>query len=371
MHSLHEHSVKIFADLPEKDVSKKMEVFYNPVMASHRNIAILLLNSISNTEMHLADPLAGSGIRSLRFLKELKPGKIARLYVNDKKEGFRKIFEKNIKLNGLSQEKNKITLGNTEANKFLAGQHTADFCGYFDYIDIDPFGTPNPFLSVAVERIKRQGILAVTATDTAALTGTYEKVTKRKYWAMPLRNYLMHEIGLRILIRKVQLQGVQFDKALVPILSYHKEHYLRIYFRAEKGKEKCDALLKQHLYFLFCHHCLNFKTSVFNKEKCNCGKEFVFAGPLWVGKLFDTTLLREMIKNNPFPEEQKFLEVLCTESAFDLPGFYDLHALARKYKKEPPKMEMALKKLKGVRTHFSLTGVKSKARIKEVLKVLR
>lgn len=371
MHQIQEHSIKILAELSEKDVSKKMEVFYNPVMASHRNIAILLLNSLPNTHMNIADPLAGSGVRSLRFLKELKPEKIAHLYINDKKENFKKVFDKNLCLNKLQQKKKTITVENIEANKFLTGQHDTNFCGYFDYVDVDPFGSPNPFLGSAVERVKRGGILAVTATDTAALSGTYEKVTKRKYWAKPLRNYLMHEIGLRILIRKVQLQGIQFDKALVPLLAYQKEHYFRIYFRAEKGKENCDKLLKQHQYFLFCHDCLSFKTSQFNKESCSCGRDFAFAGPLWMGRLFDKEVLQKMLKENPFPEEQKFLERLVRESKIDVPGFYDLHVLARKHKKELPRMEEALKKLQGVRTHFSMTGVKTKKGVREVLKVLK
>ena len=68
----------------------------------------------------------------------------------------------------------------------------------FDYIDVDPFGSPNPFLDAAIKRIARDGILAVTATDTAPLCGTYTNACRRKYWAVPLRNELMHEIGIRI-----------------------------------------------------------------------------------------------------------------------------------------------------------------------------
>ena len=44
----------------------------------------------------------------------------------------------------------------------------------------------------------------------------------------------MHEIGLRILIRRVQLAGSVYDKALIPILSYSKEHYMRVFFKCEK-----------------------------------------------------------------------------------------------------------------------------------------
>ncbi len=357
-----EHSITLNVTLPEKDVHKKMDVFYNPIMASNRNISILLLNTLPNKHMNIADPLAGSGIRSLRFLKELRKGKINHLFVNDLKENFRTIFKENAIFNKIKN--NNFSLFSEDASLSLTTrvkdkQKPADFCGYFDYIDIDPFGSPNPFLDAAIARICRQGVLAITATDTAALTGTYEKVTKRKYWAKPLRNYLMHEIGLRILIRKIQLQGIQFDKALTPLLSYHKDHYFRLYLHAERGKEKCDDLINQHQYFLFCHGCLRFKTSMYNKEQCSCGKEFDFAGPLWVGNLGDASLVKHMLQNNPFPEEQRFLELLVGEFQQNAVGFYDLHILARKKKTEPKKMEIELKRLKGVRTHFSPTGIKT------------
>ncbi len=373
MPTLTEHSITLNLQLPEKDVHKKMEVFYNPLMASHRNIAVLLLNSVANENMNIADPLAGSGIRSLRFLKELKKGKISHLFVNDAKENFRMVFKKNLALNKISTK--NISVFSEDASLFLLNRikdrkKPKHFCGYFDYIDLDPFGSPNPFLDAAIARICRNGVLAITATDTAALTGTYEKVTRRKYWAQPLRNYLMHEIGLRILIRKVQLQGVQFDKALIPILSYAKDHYYRAYFRNEKGKAACDKVLKEHAFFLFCARCGNFATSASNSSKCKCGNKFLSAGPLWTGALHDRKLLQTMLKNNPFPEEQKFLEVLREESKAEMVGFYDLHVLAKKYKKEPPRMEIALKKLKGVRTHFSGTAIKSTLPVHEVIKRL-
>lgn len=366
-----EGSCTIKVELPPGDVHAQMEVFYNPIMASNRNIAILLLNSVENEKMNIASPLAGSGIRELRFLKELKPGKIQNIFVNDIKENFPKVIAENLKLSALSKElKHKLVVHNDDANLFLLNQvkhcREGEFCGYFDYIDIDPFGSPNPFLASAVARITRNGIIAVTATDTAALTGTYPKVTKRKYWARAVRNYMMHEIGLRILIRKVQLQGVQFDKALIPILAYHKDHYFRIYFLSLKSKEKCDELLKQHQYLLFNPKTLEFKTSDFNQEK-----GFEFFGPLWTGKLADKKLIAKMMKENPFPEEQKFLDLLYQESKDDVVGFYDLHVIAKKYGLETTKIEPVLKKVKGVRTQFSDTGMKTKAEIKEIVKAMK
>ena len=356
MKSITEHSSTIKVDLPQGVVTSKMEVFYNPEMISNRNMSILLLNTIKNKDMKIALPLAGSGIRALRFLQELKVNKIKKLYVNDKKESFPKYFKSILKLNkGITSTKEKkIQIHNKEANHFLLQAEG------LDYIDLDPFGTPNPFLASAIAAISRDGILAVTATDTAALTGTYKKVTRRKYWAESEKNWMMHETALRILIRKVQLQGIQFDKALTPVLSYHKNHYFRIYFRAEKGKQKCDKLLKKHNYILFNNKTLEFKTSEYNQEKGYTS----YAGPLWVGNLFNKTLLKKMNKDNQFPEEEKFLNLLTEE--LDQVGFYDLHVISKLVKTNPSKFEIILEKSKGTRTHFSVYGIKSKKSLKEI-----
>ncbi len=373
---IQEHSIKLAVEMPQGDVHAKMEVFYNPVMVSNRNISVLLLNCIENTSMNIVDPLAGSGVRSLRFVKELNKGKLNHLFVNDRKENFKRVFKKCCALNKISASAlKKITIGNEEASLFLLSRindavKPEKFCGYADYMEIDPFGSPNPFLSAALARISRKGILAITATDTAALTGTYPRVTVRKYWAKSMKNYMMHEIGLRILIRKIQLIGVQFDKALIPILSYHKDHYFRIYFRCEKGKERCDAILNEHQYFLYCSSCLEFKTSRYNKEKCGCGEEYDFAGPLWIGRLFEKELVEKMVAENTFPEEQKFLELLLGEASAAQAGFYDVHELARKLKINPPRIEEMLERTCGVRTHFSPNGIKTEMKVEDVMRVM-
>jgi tRNA (guanine26-N2/guanine27-N2)-dimethyltransferase len=359
MQTITENTSKIKVILLKKDVSKKMEVFYNPQMESNRNISILLLNAIKEKKK-IALPLAGSGIRAIRILKEVKG--VEKIYVNDKRETFVKDFENNLKLNKLNTKKIKVF--NKEANTFLLGCHDENFCGHFDYIELDPFGTPNPFLSSSIEKIKRGGIIVVTATDTAALTGTYGATTKRKYWAHNTKNYMMHELGLRILIRKIQLLGMQFDKALVPVLSYYKDHYVRVFLRNIKGKEKCDELLKQHLYFLYNPKTLEFEESHYNNKK-----GFIFIGPLWVGALIDKKLIKKMVKLNKFESERKFLNFLLNEK--DIVGFYDSHVIARKYGINAMKLDEIVKKVKGSRTHFSLNGFKTDKNIKEVVKVMK
>jgi len=214
----------------------------------------------------------------------------------------------------------------------------------FDYIDIDPFGTSNLFLDSAIKRISRNGILAVTNTDTAALTGTYPKTCIRKYWAIPKKDYLMHETGLRILLRKVQLIGMQYEKALIPIFSYFKDHYFRIFFLCVKGKKEADKIAKQH-------------------------GMFKGAGPLWLGRLWDNKLVNKMYKSNNL----KFLKIIKEESKIDVIGFYDTH---KKGNKKVIKKEELIKKIRkkgyeAASTHFSGTGIRTNIHYKKLLKLLK
>ncbi|HII72648.1 TPA: tRNA (guanine(10)-N(2))-dimethyltransferase [Candidatus Woesearchaeota archaeon] len=329
---------KISADLP---------VFYNPVMKFNRDISVLLLKALDREGMQICDPLAGSGVRSIRFLLELPENMVRHITINDKdEESFGKIKE-NLGLNKISADGERVVLENRDANALLLSS-----TGY-DYIDVDPFGTPNPFLDAACRRLARNGILAVTATDTSALSGTFINACKRKYWAVPRRDYLMHETGLRILIRKCQLIAAQYDKALVPIFSYSKDHYMRIFFRAEKGKEKVDNVIRQH---------------GMHEE----------TGPLWLGALWDAELVAKMYDLSlelKYDLDHNFLGIMKDEAKIDVFGFFDIHALCKKKGVECPRFETVFEGLKKQgyivsRTHFSPYAIRTNAPQQAVLGML-
>jgi len=355
MKKVREGSAEIF--IYQGKISKELPVFYNPVMKLNRDITILLLKQFK--PIKLCDPLAGTGIRAIRFAKELKYKSIV---ANDNSKGAVTLIRKNMKHN-----KVKFEVKNKDASIMLLESKG------FDFIDLDVFGSPNFVLDASVKRISRNGILAVTATDTACLSGTFPKTCLRKYWAIPLRNEIMHEIGLRILIRKIQLIAAQYDKALMPIFSYAKEHYMRVFFKCIKGKQKVDTILKRH--------------GMFNE-----------AGPLWLGNLWDKALVNKMYKdtnekillrkinslvykvkkNNReitnFINNEKFLKIIKNEAKIPVVGFFDIHKLAKKYKfKSIPKKELLIKKIKekykASETHFSPQGIKSDIPEKELLKI--
>ncbi len=353
-----EGKAKILLDKEREwaEVSSQMPVFYNPQMTMNRDISILLLNAADKTDMQICDLLAGSGIRSIRFLLELKKGKIKNITINDYDKESYEAIKKNLELNKIKSVYINVT--NKEADLLLIESSG------FDYIDIDPFGTPNPFLEISVKRISRDGILAVTATDTSALCGTYENACKRKYWATPLRNELMHEIGIRILIRKVQLIGAHHKKALIPIFSYAGDHYMRIYLRCDKGKTKVDEVLKLHKHF---HDTIN---------------DIKDVGPLWTGKLWDEKLVKQMLKeadkSKIYSEAGKFIHEISREAEVDalgVVGFYDLPKISKLLKIHVPKKELVIGKIrkagfKVADTHFARNGLKSDIGYEELKKIL-
>lgn len=308
-------------------ICKKLPVFYNPEMKENRDISVSLLNVLGR-EMEIALPLAGSGVRGIRFLKECFGAKV---YFNDINPKAYDLIKKNLELNKVDGE-----VFCQDANLFLLNSDG------FDYIDIDPFGSPNVFLDSAVKRIARNGILAVTATDTSSLAGTFVKTCLRKYWAKPLHNSLMHEMGIRILIRKVQLIGAQYEKALIPIFSHSTKHYMRVYFKCDKGKQKADAILKQH-------------------------GEFEGAGPMWLGQLWDKEIVSKMDLGS--------LSIIKDEAKIDVVGFYDIHAICKKLKIKTPDMKTVFDKVieKGYQislTHFSRYGVRSDIEKEKFVEIL-
>lgn len=384
MDEIIEGFARIFAP-QEKKISKEMDVFYNPKMKLNRDMTILLLNSVENTQMKMADVMAGTGVRAIRLLKELDEGKLKELTINDYDEKSVELIRKNLLNNNLDSD-SRIVLENKEASILLLQSSG------FDFIDIDPFGSPNPFLDSAIKKLSRDGILAVTATDTAALSGSTVNAGIRKYGAVPSNNSLMHETGVRILARKVQLIGAQYDKALVPIFSYAKDHYYRIFFRNDKGKKKVDGLLKGHKYVLVCDECLDFKVSEKNCGICgNCNdEEMGFIGPMFVGGLFDSGLIKKM-KNSVDVKDKdhktrngnaannellKLLVLADEEAKMNQVCFFDLHELCESLKISVPKFESVMSALRErgffvSRTLFSQHSIKTDATHRVVVEILR
>jgi len=352
-------------------VSREQEAFYNPKMKLNRDFSIAIIQAIGNKELHIGLPLAGTGVRAVRMMQEI-PEYIKQLYVNDLNKDAVKFIEKNFKLNKI-EIKNKILITNLEGNKFITDSYG------FDYIDIDPFGSPNFLLDSAIRNISRKGIIGVSATDTGALAGTYPKTCKRKYFATSVICPQKHEIGIRILIRKIQLMGMHNDRYLEPIFTYHYEHYYRIFFRVHKSKDKATKAFDEiNSYHHHCNKCsYQFIDENKNYECPKCKNKITPAGPLYSGKLNDEKIIKKLLKDDKIPKEgQTILNRINEELPLQhIVGSYDVHNVCYTHKcrlksMDEIKTKLDLKGYKTVICATKRTAIKTEAPYKEIIKTL-
>ena len=154
-------------EFPEfEKVSSEAPVFYNPHMELNRDLSILAIQAFQKKEQReidICDLFGGSGIRGIRYKNEIDG--VGHVYINDISETANYYEQHNIDLNNLDN----IEISQHDASMFLRLKR-----GEFDVIDIDPFGTPSPFIDSAGYCARRNSLLCVTATDTSALCGIYQ-----------------------------------------------------------------------------------------------------------------------------------------------------------------------------------------------------
>ena len=374
--SIEEGLTKI--EFPEYEkVSSAAPVFYNPHMELNRDLSILAIQVFQkeqDRELNICDLFGGSGIRGVRYKNEIDG--VGEVSINDISETANRYERHNIKLNNLED----IEVYQHDASMFLRMKR-----GEFDVIDIDPFGTPSPFLDSAGYCARRNSLLCVTATDTSALCGTYTEPCIRKYNSKPYKSEYCHETGIRILAGFVALTLSKYAKYIEVKMSHSTEHYMRLYLEIKKGSKKTDESLQNIGYISHCKHCLHRQTSnglasPIDDECPICGEKLVHAGPLWLGKIQDEKFIRKMIeeadnkKINSEKEALKLLNKCLVES--DAPvTFYDVHTICKSLKASAPKFELILNELEkegfeAIKTHYNPLGIKSDAGIEDIKNII-
>jgi len=378
-------------------------VFYNPEMEFNRDINVAVTSvyvrklterkGFEKSQITYLDAFSASGIRGLRVAGEVGISAV----LNDWKEEAASLIQKNIAHNGLEET---VVVSCRNANALLHSQK-------FAIVDIDPFGTPSPFLDAAASAASF--LLGVTATDTAPLCGAHFKSGLRKYSAVPLNNEFHGEMGLRILIGSIARETAKFEKGIRILLSHATRHYVRIYAEILHGAKNADKTLQNIGFIAWCPVCGHQETkeglAVFLDETCPCcrdetggdskgrtaegnccrdendgdskgiaaegkaaegkaaegkaaegkaaeGKDFKrkISGPLWLGPLKDISFCEEVISEadsmmlNKKEEVKKLLSVCCAEA--DIPFFYDQHLLCEKLRISAPPMELFLEKVR-------------------------
>ena len=344
-----------------EDISKKLDVFYNPDMKVNRDISLLLIKSYFDKPIKFCDPMAASGIREIRFLKSIGEC-FSKIVVGD----ISKVAVENIRMNF---RKNNVSFDKVEVRCESAVNTIAS--EYFDFVEIDPFGTPVPFLDIAIQRVKHRGIFSVTATDTAALCGTYPKKTLRRYGISVVKTLCYEEIGLRNLIAFCQREGAKFDKALILIVSFSSKHFYKVFFSVCESRSLSYDIVRSHMYYFWDKKSQEFDLSRFELDE--------YFGKTYVGKLNDKKLLKEMIGNSYLIKGGKEVLVLLEKlvSEVDVFGYYNVHKLEKEFGFSTKiKFDELMDELEGKgfevsRVSNNRLGIKTNAKSKDLVSLMK
>lgn len=329
-------------------------VFFNEQMAFNRDISVMFLRA-TGRELTVADAMTATGSRAVRIANEV-PG--TQVTANDISPDAMPYIEANIARNNLDN----CRASNRNLHALFAEEA-------FDYVDLDPFGSPVPFIQSAILGCKKKGILAITATDTAPLAGAHAPKCRRRYQSEPVRGYMCHEGGLRILMCSIARELAKFDRGMKPLLSFYADHYFRTYIQVEEGAEKADKMMGQLGYMEYNMETLERSTS----DKYDPTHKY---GPFWLGPLHDQEFISKMNPEGMAAEKRctKYLNLWKNELDSEV-FVYDMSELSSHIKMSPAKLVDFIDLLnshgKASMTHICPTSFKTDLPLKDVIELYK
>jgi len=350
----------------------KAPVFYNPAMKLNRDMAVLAMRAYQKKlgrEISVCEPLTGCGIRGIRFAAEGEV--VGKVFVNDINPEAAKLARLNVERNKMASN---VLVGNEDANLFLS--RYAAPRKRFDYVDIDPFGSPVPYLDAALRALRNGGLLALTATDMAPLCGVHPSACVRKYGGKPLRTEYCHELAVRLLVGCLTMMAAKHEIGVEILLSHSTDHYIRVYAVVHYGARLADKSVRMMGYVVHCFSCFHRETSegLFSplRRDCpECGAKLDVAGPLWLDRIANEDfcfLTKREVDQRRSEQERRILKLisLVQDEAESPATYYVVDKICDKLNLSVPPLT---KVVDGVRragfqatlTHFNSRGVKTTA----------
>jgi len=185
----------------------------------------LLRAEPSNQGVSILDALAATGLRAIRYAKEI-PG-VQRVVANDLDADAAEACRRNIEANGAAS---RCEARRSDAVVAMLEAKATGRAAY-DVIDIDPYGTCAPFLDAAVQCVADGGLLCVTSTDMAVLSGNYPEVCFSRYGSMPTKAKHLHEFALRVVLHALETAAAKYQRHVHPVLCVSVDFYVRVFVR--------------------------------------------------------------------------------------------------------------------------------------------
>lgn len=274
--------------------------FLNPAMAPARTRSVMLLADAlehhwlvpEDAPVRVLDALCSTGVRVRRWRQELPEAHVNRVVVTG---------------NDLDEHALDWAMASFEAHpsgrpvaprpehrqrvvepREIEGVHftqedarVALLRGGWQWVDLDPFGSPMPFLDAALQGMARRGVLEITATDTAALTGSSAASGRRRYGFQGLVDHYAHDDAVRVLLANVAQAAARQDREITPLLALFDGHHVRVSVMVRTSKNGASAvhehigwrIREDDVPYRFVRHP--------TPEQTKRGSGPMWTGPLW------------------------------------------------------------------------------------------
>uniref|UniRef100_A0A224Z2D4 tRNA (guanine(26)-N(2))-dimethyltransferase n=1 Tax=Rhipicephalus zambeziensis TaxID=60191 RepID=A0A224Z2D4_9ACAR len=350
------------------------DVFYNPVQEFNRDMSVAVIQEFIATrreelanektaqnvdpqayKVSILEALAASGLRSIRYALEIDG--VGKILANDYSTQAVESMKANIEHNKVGH----IVVPNRDEAALLMHMHKTD---RFDVIDLDPYGSPAPFLDAAVQAVQDRGLLLVTCTDMAILCGNSSETCRAKYGAVSLKSKCCHEMALRIILQSIESHANRYGRYTVPLLAISVDFYVRVFVRVYTGPAIVKRSTSKLGMVYQCSGCESFSLQPLGRctEKGNsfkfspavgppvgltcshCGHKHHIGGPVWINPLHDVNFVQRLIRRvTESPElygtSKRMLGILhMLDEELEVPLYFLLDRLASTVRVSTPSM---------------------------------
>ncbi|XP_015877582.3 tRNA (guanine(26)-N(2))-dimethyltransferase isoform X1 [Ziziphus jujuba] len=328
------------------------ESFFRHESATGRDLGVLAASLYRKSEgkLRVLDALCGCGVRSLRYLVEAEADFVL---ANDANEEYNSVICKNLSRmvpSGPGDEcRWRVT--NSDANRIMTECYLQR--DFFDFIDVDSFGSDSSFLRSAMNALRLDGLLYVTSTDGFSSGGHRPHHSFAAYGAYIQPLPYSNEVGLRMLIGGAVREASVLGYRVAPLFSYYAYHgpVFRVLLRVNRGKLPDN---RDYGFISYCEQCGNsqaFSWDELGQISCLCtnskvSESIIVSGPLWTGPLHDTVYVQEMLNlaeewgwtgRDTETSLEKVLKQMVDESDPRLPfGYIKLDEVASRAKINSP-----------------------------------